>query len=126
MSTQSKLIFVYNAKGDVFSELQYIAKDITSSHDDESRCSLCALTHGTFAMRKDWKNYLSNLSIETEFLHRDEFREKYNTKDQLPAIFKKTEDNLSVLVSASRISEVESLTDLKNLLNTKLSEEVRG
>ncbi|PSO44991.1 MAG: hypothetical protein BRC25_03495 [Parcubacteria group bacterium SW_6_46_9] len=119
-STDPTLIFVYNTRGDTISELKYIAKDITGTHDENSKCGLCALTHGTFSMRKDWQSFLQNVSVATEFLHRDEFADTYDMDIGFPAVLEKTDESLEVIVSADQISNAESLTDLKRVINAKI------
>lgn len=33
-------------------------------------------------MKKDWKNFIQNLAVGTEFLHRDKLEEQYEIKDE--------------------------------------------
>jgi len=119
-STDPTLIFVYNTRGDTISELKYIAKDITGTHDESSKCGLCALTHGTFSKREDWQSFLKHISVATEFLHRDEFAETYDMNIDLPAVLEKTEKSLEVIVSADQINNAESLADLQDIINSHI------
>jgi len=119
-STDPTLIFVYNTRGDTISELKYIAKDITGTHDESSKCGLCALTHGTFSMRKDWQSFLKNTSVETEFLHRDEFIEAYDMHVDFPTVLEKNDESLEVIVSANQINNAESLADLQDIINSHI------
>lgn len=122
-SSEPSLIFVYNADGNTISELKYIAKDITGSHDEHSKCGLCALTHGTFSMRKDWQNFISNLPINTKFLHRDEFADAYNMNIDFPAVLQTSDEGLEVLVSAEKINNADSLADLQKIVRDALPED---
>lgn len=40
-------------------------------------CRLCALTYGLATMRPRWRSFVEGLGVLVEFLHRDEFRERY-------------------------------------------------
>jgi hypothetical protein len=119
-STDPTLIFVYNTRGDTISELKYIAKDITDTHDESSKCGLCALTHGTFSKREDWQSFLQNASVATEFLHRDEFAGTYDMDIALPAVLEKTDESLAVIVSADQINNAETLADLQDIISAHI------
>lgn len=107
-----KLVFVYNADSGVFNLLGDIAHKMFSPQTYS--CNLCALTHTNFGMRKDWRNFLEGIDAEKEFLHADEFKEKYDLKDvTLPAVYKQTaENNLEILIDTSTINKCKSIDDL--------------
>src|SRR5215204_3727784 len=108
MSANSKLIFVYNAKSGIFNLLTDIAHKALSPQT--YACNLCAITHSNFGMKKEWKEYLESLDTELEFLHADEFKQKYPfEKVELPAIFKEENDGLSLAVDAHSINECRSI-----------------
>jgi len=119
-SADPTLIFVYNTRGSTISELKYIAKDIAGTHDKQSKCGLCALTHGTFSKREDWQSFLKNLPVETKFLHRDEFADTYNMDIAFPAVLQKTDESLAVIVSAEKINNAESLADLQDVISSHI------
>lgn len=58
-----------------------------------------------FAMRKDWKDYMSKLPYETRFYHRDGFRQEWPAQNMaLPAIFMLEEDgSLRTVVAADEL-----------------------
>src|SRR5437868_1404471 len=94
-----KIIFVYNAESGVFNLLSDIAHKIFSPQT--YACNLCALTHSNFGMRKEWKEYLASLANPLEFLHADEFENKYQTENaELPAIFVEETGSLKQIASA--------------------------
>lgn len=107
-----KLVFVYNADSGAFNLLADIAHKIFSPATYS--CNLCALTHSNFGMKKQWKNFLESLDAEMEFLHADEFKDKYNLQEvALPAIYKQDGDgNLEIMIDAPAINNCESLDDL--------------
>lgn len=70
-----QLLFVYNANtGFMNQSLDWIHKVISPS---TYSCSLCNLTHNAFGVKKDWCDFINQLNIETEVLHKNEFEAKY-------------------------------------------------
>lgn len=115
MRANSKLIFVYNADSGIFNLLTDIAHKALSPQT--YACNLCAITHSNFGMKKEWKEYLESLDVELEFLHADEFKQKYSFgKVALPAIFREDNDSLFLAVDARTINECKSIGDLKKSL----------
>jgi hypothetical protein len=79
------LVFVYNAPDGIgaalFDAVHKIASPATYP------CSLCAVTYGAVAMKREWRDWLKALPIPTRFLHRDGFARAYpGLTLQLPAI----------------------------------------
>lgn len=107
-----KLVFVYNADSGVFNLLSDIAHKMFSP--ETYSCSLCALTHTNFGMKKEWKNFLESLNAEKEFLHADEFKDKYNIREtELPAVYKQNGDgDLEIFIDSSMINKCQSINDL--------------
>ena len=107
-----KLIFVYNADSGLFNTVTDIAHKILSPKTYS--CNLCALTHGHFKIKEDWVNFLEEIGSELEFLHRDEFVEKYDYSNAaLPAIFIEGHGEISVWLDQASINKVQTLSDLK-------------
>lgn len=119
MDENKTLLFVYNADSGLFNELKDYGKKIV---DKESyQCNLCGVTFGLTGMKKEWKQYLSKLNYQTQFIHRDEFHDRYDRNDRLPAVFLKKNDNLSLLISKEEIDSCDSVDELKKLVNNKIS-----
>lgn len=119
-SAKPKIVFVYNADSGVFNLAADIAHKIFSPKT--YACNLCAITHSNFGMRKEWKTYLESLENTLEFLHADEFKDKYSVeKTELPAIFIEENGVLKQLVDARRINESKSIDDLKSIINDELN-----
>lgn len=113
------ILFVYNADSGVFNTLTDIAHKIFSPQSYE--CNLCAITYGNFTIRAEWKEFLESLEIGLEFLHRDEFIEKYGQPEQaLPAVFRKKGEELEPWITAEEINRCSSVDDLKRLISGKL------
>lgn len=69
------LVFVYNADSGLFNLLTDIAHKAFSPKT--YACNLCAITHSSFGMKNEWRQYLDNLNISFEFLHADELKADY-------------------------------------------------
>ena len=112
------LVFVYNADSGLVSTLLDIGHKIVSPQTYS--CNLCALTHSTFSMRDEWKQFVAQLNCPIEFLHRDELAEQYGLRDvPLPAIFLKTETGLQPWIGQEEINRCHSLAELKRLVEQK-------
>ena len=112
-----KYIFVYNADKGFFNALADSAHKILSPSTYE--CQLCQLTHGSFGMKKEWKDFLNSekSSNEWKFYHRDEFMKLHPEKAfDLPAIFIQNEQDLNLLVTADTLQKMNSLNELADLL----------
>lgn len=117
-TNNSKLIFAYNADSGLFNALTDSAHKLISP--DTYSCNLCAITYGMFGMKKEWKDFLKSISSPIEFLHRNEFEEKYKIKNiELPAIFTIERNSLQILIDAPSINKCKSIKDLKELINEK-------
>ena len=109
------LIFVYNADSGLFNTIADIGRKIVSPRTYS--CRLCALTHGYFAMHREWQQFLESLDTECEFLHRDEFIERYHAGDvRLPAVFVVNDGSLSRCLDAAELDRCRDLDALKKLV----------
>jgi len=129
---EKKLIFVYNAdSGGLFTGL----KDTLHKTFRKStyQCNLCAVTFGAFGMKKDWKNFVNDLDVpvefkkkdkfQFEFLHKDEFDEKYKVKNAgFPSAYYLDGKIMEVFISQDEMNAVKSLDELKELVNKKIDE----
>lgn len=118
--TKPTLIFVYNAESGLFNTLSDVAHKIFSPQT--YACNLCALTHATFGVRREWKEFLESLDARTEFLHADELRRsRYDVEElALPAILLEHGARLEVFVDAAAINSCRTLDELKRLISSKL------
>lgn len=113
------LIFVYNADSGFVNTLLDIGHKIVSPQT--YACNLCAITHSTFSMRDEWKNFVAGLGAPIEFLHRDELEKQYGIRDVgLPAVFRKTDGTLETWISREEINNCHSLEDLERLIRARL------
>ena len=117
---KEQLIFIYNADGDLFNSLNDFAHKIISP--DTYQCSLCALTHGNFAMKREWKNFIKALHVEAVSMYKDEFEKLYTRQINLPAVFIKKDELLIQLIISEEINACKSLQQLKDLVLLKLKQ----
>jgi hypothetical protein len=118
---QHSLIFVYNARGEMFSQVaDYLHKMFSPK---SYACNLCSLTHTNFGAKSDWKQFISTLDVEVEYFHKNDFYRKYPSffRIQYPAVFLKDKSNEPVvLIDHSQLNEISDLEDLKLLIQQRL------
>ncbi len=115
------IIFVYNADSGLFNMLtDYFQKMVSPS---KYSCNLCAITFGSTGMKKKWKTFIAGLDMPVEFLHRDEFLNRYPAMDvKFPAAFVKSGSDISLLIPHTEINKAKSMDDLINLVTKKIKE----
>ncbi len=112
---------MYNADAGVINAIKDYFHKILSPKTYE--CNLCGISFGLGGMKKDWKNYIKELPLPVEFLHRDEFENKYpNEEKEYPSAWIDSDNNLDLLISGEEMNQPKSLDDLIALTNTKLKE----
>lgn len=115
MKQSPALMFVYNADSGLFNTMADIGHKIFSPETYE--CALCALTHGYFKERGEWRNFVENLGAEYQFLHRDEFLKRYpQVSETLPAIFILREGGPVCCADADTIIARKDLDSLQALI----------
>jgi hypothetical protein len=121
MDKNSGLVFVYNADRGFFNMMADISHKVLSP--STYPCNLCALTHGAFSIRKEWRDFLAKIKPPLTFLHRDEFRKEFKLEDDLPAIYIKDlrTDNLRPFLDARTLKTLTGLEDLKHMISDKLT-----
>jgi len=118
-----KLVFVYNADSGVFNTLSDIAHKLLSPATYQ--CDLCSLTHGYFSARDEWVDFLQDLDVEIEFLHRDEYSRVYarqvtDSSIDFPAIFIKNNEQLKLWLDKGAIGGMSSTEELMNTIRDAL------
>ena len=112
-----KLLFIYNANSDTGSRMLDFAHKILNPATYD--CKLCSLTFGNFSENKQWKIFRESLlakDYELEFLHKDEFVKRYQSKFghafSYPIILVETEYELEVLLSTEKLNAMETVEEL--------------
>jgi len=119
MSTEkiNPLLFVYNADSGLFNTMTDIAHKMLSP--STYACSLCAITHGVFAEKQEWRAFIEELGVPVEFLHRDEFERQYSAPlDAYPAILQNQNGNMNVLLAAADINRCHRIDELRQLVES--------
>lgn len=117
LSNVKKLLFVYNADSGVLNSIKDGIIKITDPEGYE--CRLCALTYGVATMKGEWRRFIKSLPVDSVFLHRDEFKEKYG-ETELPATFLDEDGELTLIISSDEYNELTTLRGLQSLVRTKL------
>ncbi len=113
--THRSLLFVYNADSGLFNTLADIGHKLLSPQT--YACDLCALTHGYFREKAQWREIIEALDLECEFLHRDQFRQRYpDDPTPLPAIFLKTGGSIRPCVGTQQLRDCKDLEQLQRLI----------
>ncbi len=117
--TEKALIFVYNADSGLLNALNDgILKIVSPS---TYQCRLCSLTFGVVQMKHGWKEFIESLDVHAEFLHRDEFNERFDLPDaEFPSVYLRRGDEMSVLISKEEMENTDSLEGLMEMLKTAL------
>lgn len=85
-------------------------------------CRLCALTYGPLGMKRDWARTVAALPYPVDFLHRDEWKERFpETPVALPAILLQSDTGVESLVSAAEFEGLTTLPALVALLRARLN-----
>jgi len=117
----NKLIFVYNADGGILNMFKdLIHKNVSP---ETYPCSLCAVTYDNLGMKREWKQFVSNLGREVEFLHRDELAKEHGiTNISLPAAFVHCmKDGPKLWLDSEKMDSCKSLEDLQQLVLSSLN-----
>lgn len=114
-----KIVFVYNANSGILNmAADYIHKIVSPS---TYNCRLCAITYGNTGMRTRWKEFIAELKYQSDFLHIDEFQEKYGEiKDELPCAYIETLGKLELFITADEMNSCENLENLMELVEGKV------
>ena len=87
-----------------------------------SPCNLCAVTNGPLGTKREWAQFLRDIGVNTEFLHRDEFKQSYpNAQHTLPAVFRSTENgDPELLITSAEVNACRDLAALISLVSGRL------
>jgi hypothetical protein len=118
---ERRLIFVYNADSGLLNSL----KDAVHKAFSPSTypCRLCGLTFGAVSMKPVWRGFVEGLDLPVEFLHRDEFRERYNPEEVgYPSAYVEENGFLRAFISMDEMNRLDSLEELMDLVEDRLKE----
>jgi hypothetical protein len=116
---QSTLIFVYNAASGLFNTMTDIAHKILSP--STYSCNLCAITYGLVTEKEEWREFIEQLEIPVEFLHRDEFELQYGaTQSHYPVVLKRDGEAINVLLPPEEINCCKDIAELRQLIEVAI------
>lgn len=120
MTTNNKiLVFVYNADSGAINLVKDFWKKKLKPSSYE--CNLCMQTFGTFGVKKDWKKFINSIEIDTKFLHKDEFEEKYGILDaKFPSAYLNEDEKLTLIISSDEMNSAKSLDEMEALVRSKI------
>ena len=111
-----KLILVYNANSDFFSSsLDFIHKIVSPK---TYKCELCALTHGSFKEKPEWKQFVDETEIKMSLHHIGDFEEQYRTSYDYPVVVMEDDDQLKVVFNKTQLGKMKSTLELIEAIET--------
>jgi hypothetical protein len=116
-----KLIFVYNGDSGLLNGVvHFLHKRISP---DTYPCKLCGIIYDGTALNKDWLAFVKDLGLPAEFLHRDEFKEKYGEHAfTFPIVLAAdSAQNFKVLLKAEDFENIGGMDGLKKRLRDLVS-----
>lgn len=114
-----KIIGIYNAKGSIIGELQYLFGKITG----RAHCALCDITHGKLKEKTLFKECRENLEIPFELLHLDELNKNLqNFANDAPCVIGIKNNNYSIIINSQELEECKSdVQNFSKLLDSKIN-----
>ncbi len=106
-----KIVFVYNANSGLMNTVLDIGHKIISP--DTYECNLCNITYGILKENQEWKAFRESSTDELEFLHKDEFEQKYGQVRDYPIVFMSNKNNeLYELINKDELNKMQSAKEL--------------
>ena len=120
-----KLVFVYNANSGLFEAMTDAIRKVVAPMTQN--CNLCALTYQVAWMKPVWSGFVNHLGVAVEFLHRDEFKEKYPREDaEFPSAYLDRGGELDLFISTEEMNAAKTLDELIEIVKKKLKREGLG
>ena len=115
-----KLVFVYNAKSGLASHMMdALHKTFSPSTYD---CDLCSLTYGHVAPKKEWRIFLKEIEMTSQFHYKDLFKDAHpELGDSFPAIYIESQNGLQLLVNRDQVNGLKNVSELILLIKTSIS-----
>lgn len=117
-----RLIFVYNAKGGILNKaIDAVHKIISPT---TYRCELCALTHDTVGIKRQWDDFLARLEYEKAFYYKEEWEQATAyIEAPLPVALlqRNAAEEPEVILSKKEMQQMKDLQELIEILEHKLT-----
>ena len=104
-----KIYCIYNAKGSLRGELEYIY----NKYVNNIKCSMCEITHGTISPKRKWKEKCSTFDIKIECLHLNELPNdiKKLVKDKTPCVVGQINSAKTILMHDNELIKMSGNVD---------------
>lgn len=116
-----KLIFVYNADSGLRNLIIDGAHKILSPRTYD--CKLCEITFDAFSENKVWKRFRTEVDLEMEFLHKDEFKKRYASKFghkfTYPIVLSESLYELDVWINTEELNGLKNASALIQLIQER-------
>lgn len=118
MSERPTLVFVYNADGGFFDRLSDATHKILSP--STYQCDLCRITHGWLTERGAWSAFIRGLDVDSEFLHRDGFRQRFpGLSLRLPVVLRLIDGEPKICIGAEDLAGCSDVEGLMRLVEAR-------
>lgn len=116
VSSETKLIFVYNVDGTPMALLRDLYQSVTTGSTD---CRLCDVTFGGLLKKPEWSDFIRSLPVPVEFRLRSTFRRNYPPfrEHSFPAVFVVQEGEPREVISAAELNAASDLGALRALVS---------
>ncbi|MGB5555314.1 MAG: GTPase [Flavobacteriaceae bacterium] len=115
---QQKLIFVYNADSGLLNAVLDSAHKVLSP--STYACHLCDITYGFVSENNIWKKFKTEHGTQWQFLHKDEFNNKFASKFghkfTFPIILIEGDSELEVVIGTEELNNLPTTESLIELL----------
>ena len=120
MSNNIKLVFVFNADSGKLNAIKDSIKKIFNKAAYE--CNLCGVAFGTFGMKNDFKNFIQNLDVETDFLHKDEFPGPYPEPEvkEFPCCYLYKNGKMEIFINRDEMDSYQNQEELIEAVKKKV------
>ena len=107
-----KILFVYNADSGMGNLLLDVAHKLISPKT--YACNLCSITHHAYGRRNDFREFIEKLPYPVDFLHRDEYEQRYSGRRQYPFVsLMNSEGDEAGIIEARQINMMKDFDQLR-------------
>ena len=116
----ARLVLVYNADAGIVAGLFDLAHKLVSPATYP--CSLCGVTYGSFGMHRQWRDYLSSLTVPVAFFHRPDFHAAFPAfaDEPLPLVARDDGGVLTIWLDAAALMSLTTVDALIAALTLRI------
>lgn len=115
-----ELIFIYHAtSGKLNAFIDFTHKIVSPK---TYQCQLCSLTYGNFGMRKEWRDFLTELDVKITFLYKNQATSYQHFYTKLPVVLiKNANENPQELITSTQFKNVQNVNQLIATIKEKIN-----